>query len=57
MESEMMSTAAKHITLWYYFIKDKISKYIVSVKWCSTKDLLTDILIKALSRPTYEVLR
>ena len=53
MEREMMSAAAKHITLWYYFIKDKISKYIVSVKWCSTKDLLTDILIKALSRPTY----
>ena len=57
MKSEMMSTAAKHIPLRYHFIKDEISKGLMSGKWCPTKDLLADILTKALSLPTYEGLR
>ena len=57
MKNEMMSTAAKHIPLRYHFIKDEISKGLMSGKWCPTKDLLADILTKALSLPTYEGLR
>ena len=56
MKNEMMSTAAKHIPLRYHFIKDGIRKGLVSVKWCASKDQLSDILTKALSRPTYEML-
>ena len=57
MKSEMMSTAAKHIPLRYHFIKDEISKGLVSVKGCVSKHKIAHILTKALSRPTYEVLR
>ena len=57
MKNEMMSTAAKHIALRYHFIKDEITKGLVNVKWCPSKDQLADILTEDISRQTYEVLR
>ena len=57
MKNEMISTAAKHIALRYHFIEDEITKGLVNVKWCPSKDQLADILTKAVSRQTYEVLR
>ena len=56
MKNEMLSTAAKHIALRYHFIKEEITKGLVNVKWCPSKDKLADILTKALSCQTYEVL-
>ena len=57
MKNEMMSTAAKHIALRYHFIEDEITKGLVNVKWCPSKDQLADILTEDISRQTYEVLR
>ena len=46
MKNEIISTAANYISLQYHFIKEEISKGLVSVEWHSSKYQLADILTR-----------
>ena len=57
MKNEMVSTAAKHIAIRYFFVKDELTKKHIEVKWVETKNQLADILTKGLAGPPFEKLR
>ena len=44
----------KHIDIKYHFIRDHIDKRDIDVIYCSTKDMVADVLTKPLARPAFE---
>lgn len=51
------SSRTKHIDVRYYFIKDYIKKKIISCEYCSTENMVADILTKPLNRTKFEKFR
>ena len=47
----------KHIDITFYFIRDRIESKEIKVEYCSTHDMLADIMTKALPRERFEKLR
>ena len=48
---------AKHVELDFHFVRDKVAKKDLQVKYISTKDQLADILTKGLSSSRFQFLR
>ena len=46
----------KHIDIKYHFIRDHTDKGEIDIIYCSTKEMVADILMKPLPRPAFEVL-
>ena len=47
----------RHVDIRYHFVRDYIEDGTISMKYCSTKDMLADIMTKAMHKPTFEGLR
>ena len=45
---------AKHIDIWYHFIRERIECCKITLNYMSTKDMLANILTKALSHEAFE---
>ena len=39
---------SKHISIKYHFIRDQVSKGIVELKYCPTKEMVADMMTKGL---------
>ena len=49
MENNGKASSSKrknHINIRYYFIKDHIEKYELSIEWCTTEDVIGYFIIK-----------
>lgn len=57
IEEEHFSRRSKHIDVRYYFVKDYIDKGLVSCKYCSTENMIADLLTKPLSANRIAFLR
>ena len=40
------SSKSKHIEIRYHFVRDLITRGVLTVVWCSTKDMIADALTK-----------
>ena len=47
----------RHMDVRYHFIRDQINDGIITVRYCATRDMLADVLTKAMSRPVFLRLR
>ncbi|KAG6606568.1 Retrovirus-related Pol polyprotein from transposon TNT 1-94 [Phytophthora cinnamomi] len=47
----------KHIDIRYHFVREKVEDGQVVLEYCSTKDMLADIMTKAITSVQFEVLR
>ena len=47
----------KHIDIRHHFIRERVEKSEVNLLYCSTKDMLADILTKQLPREAFEKFR
>ena len=47
----------KHIDIRYHFVREAIQKRLVEVKYCSSREMVADILTKALSKEQFKRLR
>jgi hypothetical protein len=47
----------KHMDIRHHFIKDAVSDKVMEVKWCSTQEMVADIMTKPLPAPTFLKLR
>jgi hypothetical protein len=47
----------KHIDIRHHFIRDKLEDGTIDIIYCSTNDMLADILTKGLAKPKHEYLR
>jgi len=47
----------KHIDIRYHFVREAIQKRLVEVKYCSSREMVADILTKALSKERFKRLR
>ena len=47
----------KHIDVSYHYIREQVSQNTVSVKYCTSKDMLADIMTKGLSRVQFQKFR
>ena len=45
-----MSSRTRHIDLHYHHVRDLVKRYILAVKWISTKDQVADALTKPMDR-------
>lgn len=57
IENNNASNRSKHIDTKYFFIKDLIKQNIISYKYCSTENMIADILTKPLSKIKFAKLR
>ena len=44
----------KHIDLKYHFVRDYVEKKFINLKYCSTDEMLADLMTKALCQPTFK---
>ena len=47
----------KHIDIKFHYIRDAVSKKIILVEYCTTKDMVADVFTKGLPKPAFEKLR
>lgn len=47
----------KHIDIRHHFVKDAVARGDIKLKWCSTSEMLADVLTKALPVTTFKKLR
>ena len=48
---------SKHISIKYHFIRDQVDKGIVELKYCPTKEMVTDMMTKGLPKEQFTKLR
>ncbi len=53
----MLHARTKHIDIRYHFIREAAESGLLSLQYCPTTEMIADILMKALPRPTLEKLR
>ena len=46
----------KHIDIRYHFIREKVLRNEIILKYCATKDMIADILTKPLPKPSFQKL-
>jgi hypothetical protein len=44
----------KHIDIKYHYLQEKVASLKIEFKYCPTKQMLTNVLIKALPKPKYQ---
>ena len=47
----------KHIQIRYHFVREAVADNIIDIRYCSTRDMIADILTKGITRPQFEKLR
>lgn len=47
----------KHIDVAYHYVREKVHENIISVKYCSSENMLADIFTKGLSKDTFQEFR
>ncbi len=47
----------KHVDIRYHFIRDKVESKEILLKYCPTKNMVADVLTKALRRNSFERFR
>ena len=47
----------KHIDICYHFIPERVMSNEIEVMCCNTKNMIADIMAKALPKPSFEKLR
>ena len=47
----------KHIDVAYHFIREKVNDKSIDVKYCSTDQMLADVMTKSLPRQTFQKFR
>lgn len=57
MANPIFHTRMKHIEIAFHFVRDKVAKHTLEVRYISTKDQLADILTKPLATPRFQLLR
>ena len=45
-QNSMTTSKSKHINVKLHFVRDAISDGVITMQWCSTHDMLADILTK-----------
>ena len=50
----MLHDKSKHIEIRYHYIRDMVQKGVVKLKYVPTKEQVTDVLTKPLSRVKFE---
>jgi hypothetical protein len=53
----MVNERTKHVAIGYFFVREKVEDGTVTVVRCDTKDMVVDILTKALPREAFERFR
>jgi hypothetical protein len=53
----MFHSRTKHITIYYHFVRDKVTSKILRVRFISRKDQVTDILTKPLVSEKFTLLK
>lgn len=57
IQNSNASSRTKHIDVRYNFIKDYVKRNVLLCKYCSTEDMIADILTKPLNRTKFEKFR
>jgi hypothetical protein len=47
----------KHFTMRHHYVREQVAKGNVTLKYCSTDEMIADFLTKALARPKFEKFR
>ncbi len=47
----------KHIDISFHFIREQVSRNVVSVKYCRKENMLADVMTKALPRVSFQKFR
>lgn len=53
----VLHACTKHVEIDFHFIRDKVARKDLQVRFISTKDLIADILTKGLSSPRFVFFR
>ena len=56
MRNDVQHSKLKHMELRYYFLKKAVEQEHIEVEYCPTREMIADILTKALGRPAFEYL-
>ena len=57
VKNDQYHAHTKHINIHYHFIHETVACNIVDICYCSTDQMITDILLKALPVKTFEALQ
>ena len=56
-ENPLISKRSKHIAVRYHYIREKLEEGMISLVYCSTKEMIADALTKPLPKTMFEILR
>ena len=51
---ESSSPQTKHIEIRYHFIREKVLKNEIELRYCATQNMIADILTKPLAKPSFQ---
>ena len=50
-------SCTKHIDVQHHFIREKVEEEVIELRYCSTQEMVADVLTKALARDKHEASR
>lgn len=56
-KNPVMHRRTKHIDVRYHYIRELVNKGVIKLKFCGTKEQLTDMMTKPLTSATFEFIR